>query len=256
MRPPVLYVSWLALAGACTTLGPMPATTGISAIPANRPGVELQAGGMPGYYLSDTVQEGEAGIALPQLSALVEPGRRGLVVGARQWGSEGDTPVEPFVGWRRRVAERSSVAVIGYGTLARGASSGASYSALRLGGELAGDATLIDGRKASLHLHGSLSATLLDASGTYCVTPQLEATDCDDGDRRIDATIDGIYSAATVGLALDLARRPTGHLHGVRLALLGAVGGMPRVRGGVQEPSADRYHSVGFSLTVGFGADR
>jgi len=32
------------LVSACTTLGPMPATTGIAAVPAGRPSVELQGG--------------------------------------------------------------------------------------------------------------------------------------------------------------------------------------------------------------------
>ena len=36
----------------CTTLGPMPATTGVAAIPSGRPGVEAQIGVVPSYHLS------------------------------------------------------------------------------------------------------------------------------------------------------------------------------------------------------------
>ena len=59
---------------ACTTLGPMPATTGISAVPAARPGMEAQAGFVPAYFLSTSVQDEAQGTVTSQLSALVEQG--------------------------------------------------------------------------------------------------------------------------------------------------------------------------------------
>jgi len=30
---------------------------------------------------------------------------------------------------------------------------------------------------------------------------------------------------------------------------------MPRIRDGIQEPSSDRFKSIGLTLSVGFGAD-
>ena len=40
----------------------MPATTGISAIPAGRPGAELQAGFAPGFYLSQAAADRARGL--------------------------------------------------------------------------------------------------------------------------------------------------------------------------------------------------
>ena len=49
----MMDMRWLIAAGifstACTTLGPMPATTGVAAVPSGRPGFELQGGFAPGY---------------------------------------------------------------------------------------------------------------------------------------------------------------------------------------------------------------
>src|SRR5665647_2649801 len=93
---------------ACTMLGPMPATTGVSALPAERPGGEVQAAVMPVFFLSDATQQDKAPPrADPQLSALFEPdrlfGTKGLILGLRTWGEEGATPVEPMIGLRRKL---------------------------------------------------------------------------------------------------------------------------------------------------------
>jgi hypothetical protein len=45
--------------GGCTTLGPMPITTAQTPLPSPRPGVEVGAAVVPGYYLSDSVQKAE-----------------------------------------------------------------------------------------------------------------------------------------------------------------------------------------------------
>ncbi len=254
-------VPLLVLGTACTTLGPMPSTTGVSAVPAGRPGAEIQAGVQPAFYLSDTARDSDAlSQVTQQLSGVIEPdrvfGTKGLILGARTWGDDGDSPFEPMVGVRRRLDDTFSIAGIAYGTHARGASGGASYAASRFGGELVIDATLIP-FASWLALHGQVtaSATYLDAHGTYCVGSDGQGIDCEDTSRRVDGTVEGIYAAATAGLSVDIARRPHGVLHSVRISMLGAVGARPRIRDGIQEPG-DHYKSIGLSLTIGFGDDR
>jgi hypothetical protein len=247
---------------ACTTLGPMPTTTGMSAIPANRPGVEVQRGLVPAFYLSDAAQEGEPFTPVTaQTAALIEPdrilGTRGLVVGARQWGESGDAPFEPMVGLRRKVDKTFALAGFAYGTRASGAESGASYTANRLGGEFVVDAQAIPIFSwLALHVHAAVSATWIDAAGVYCAGADGLAVDCEDTSRRVAGDIRGLYTAATAGLSLDFARRPTGVVHGVRLSFVGSISGMPRIRDGVQEKSDDQVRSFGLTLTVGLGSDR
>lgn len=245
---------------ACTTLGPMPATTGVSAIPAGRPSGEVQAAVMPVFFLSDTTRFEDPGPrASPQLAAIFEPdrvfGTKGLILGARSWGETGDSPFEPMVGLRRKLDDRFAIAGVAYGTHARGESTGASYRATRLGGELVLDALLVPMGWVDLHLQTTVAATYIDASGRYCVS-NGEGVDCDEGTRRVDAELSGIYTSATAGASLDIARRSEGYLHGIRLAFLGAVGAMPQLRDGIQQPSNETYHSFGVLLTIGIGSDR
>src|SRR5580693_9452717 len=93
----------IASTAACTTLGPMPATTAISAVPSDRPGLEVQAAVVPAFYLSDAAQSSNAGQATSQLSFLLEPdrllGMPGLIVGLREFGASGDSLVEPYIGY-------------------------------------------------------------------------------------------------------------------------------------------------------------
>ena len=136
------------LLSACTTLGPMPATTGISALPAERPGGEVQTAMMPVFFLSDTTQtEMPSPHGSPQLAAVLEPdrllGTKGLILGARTWGETGDSVVEPMIGMRKKLDDRFAIAGIAYGTQARGESDGASYRATRLGGEFVADGLLV-----------------------------------------------------------------------------------------------------------------
>jgi hypothetical protein len=259
---PRILLPLTVLATACTTLGPMPTTTGVSAIPNGRPGVEIQVGAMPSTYLSDAARNDPSSSGEPtrQLSAVLEPARwlgvKGLIVGARTWGDEGDSPVEPMVGLRRKLDDTFAIAGIVYGTQARGEEAGASYKANRLGGELAFDAKLIPfGGTVELHAQGSLSATYLDANGTYCIREDGNASDCDDSDQRVDATVEGVYAAATGGFSLDIARRPHGLIHNIRLAFLASIGARPRIREGIQQESNDHFKSFGLSLTLGLGED-
>lgn len=250
------------LASACTTLGPMPATTGVSAVPVDRPGAEVSTGVAPAYFLSEAAQKRTDGDNLTQatgqMSAILEPdrwfGTKGLILGARKWGEDGDQGFEPMIGMRRHLDERFAIAGIAYGTRLHGEQSDASYEATHVGGELAFDYAILPiASWLAIHLQASVSATYLDAAGTYCVGSDGDAIDCDDHSRRVDGTISGLYTAATAGLSIDIARRPHGIIHDVRLAAVTAFGGMPRIRDGVQERSDDTYKSFGFSLTVGVG---
>lgn len=258
---PRILLPLTVLATACTTLGPMPATTGLSAIPNDRPGVEIQAGIMPSTHLSDAAHETSSHSApTRQLSAVLEPARwlgvKGLIVGARTWGDEGDSPFEPMLGIRRKLDDTFSIAGIAYGTHAYGENRGASYSADRVGGELAFDAKVLPfGDWVAIHGQASLSATYLDATGTYCVGADGGAIDCKSTSRRVDANALGVYAAATAGFSLEIARRPHGVLHSIRIAMLGSIGARPRIRDGIQEQSTDHYKSVGLSLTLGLGED-
>lgn len=245
---------------ACTTLGPMPASTLVSAVPADRTGAEVQAAIVPAFYLSDAANSTpNQSPATRQISALLEPdkwfGTKGLILGARAFGESGDSPFEPMIGYRRKLDERFSLAGVAFGTHARGAQDGASYEATRFGGELVLDGNLVPlGDWLALHFHASVNATYLNATGTYCVLDDGDATDCDDGTRRVDGEVAGIYSAATAGITLDIARRPTGAIHGVRLGLVGTVGGMPKLRDGIQQPNNEHFTSIGAYLTLGFGS--
>jgi hypothetical protein len=250
-----------ACAPGCTTLGPMPATTGISAVPSGRPGVEAQFGIVPGYFLSAATQEStHKGDPIGQLLALVEPdhwlGTRGLVLGARTWGGDGDQAVEPFLGYRHRLDDNFALALVGHGTRMNGARNGASYRATRLGGEAALDARIIPlTRWLAIHGQAAVSATYLDARGTYCTTADGLGADCDEdgGNRVVDGTVRGVFGAATATLGLDFGRLPAGSFHSARLALLGAAGVMPQVRDGTETDGVE-YVSLGLTLTLGFGA--
>jgi hypothetical protein len=258
---PLTLLPLLALAGACTTLGPMPATTGISAQPVGRPGVEAQAGAMPGFFLSDAASD-HTPQPVGQLSGLVEPDRwlglPGLIVGARQYGASGDAAFEPFVGYRKRLEPDGPVSVAGilFGTSAHATDQLATYQATRTGAELAVDSRLgAPSPWFSLHLQGALTATAMWAHGTYCVDPQGQGTDCDtttsSNNTVVDGTMSGIYGTATAMLSADFTPRHSG-LHLVRLAILGSAGSMPTLVNGEQQ-TAKPYGSIGLALTVGVG---
>jgi len=69
MRSAIL--SLLALCG-CYSLGPVASTTAVSAVPAGRPGIEAQAGFVPGFKLSDGAQHSARGEGMGELAALVD----------------------------------------------------------------------------------------------------------------------------------------------------------------------------------------
>jgi hypothetical protein len=248
-----------AVAG-CTTMGPMPATTGIAAVPSGRPGIELQAGAVPGYMLSDGTQsDGHDGNASEQLLGLVEPARwlgtRGLIAGARETGRSGDYAFEPFLGYRHRLDDRFALAVIGYGATMGRRDGQATYHATRAGAELAIDARLFAPLPwLAIHSQAAVSATYLRAHGMYCADSEGYGVDCSDdgGSRVVDGTVHGVFAAATASLAVDFGRLPRGPFHSARLALLGSAGEMPHLRDGV-ETSGVHYVSLGLTMTLGVG---
>jgi hypothetical protein len=254
-------LAMIALWAGCTTLGPIPTTTGLSAVPSGRPGVEAQVGFVPGYFLSAATREPtHDGNPTGQLLAVVEPadwlGTAGLVVGARRTGNDSDGAVEPFLGYRHRLGDDIALAVVGYGAQMQAAQRGASYRAFRLGGELALDARLA--RLAdwfAIHGQAAASTTYVDASGTYCADDGGLGIDCSEGgnNRMVDGTVRGAFVGGTASLALDFGRLPAGSFHSLRLAVLGAAGMMPQVRDGMQTQGT-RYLSLGLTLTVGFGS--
>jgi hypothetical protein len=255
--------SCLGLLGGCATLGPMPMTTAQTPLPSPRPGVEIAAAVVPGYYLSDSVRENETSGEPPgQVSAMFEPGElidlQGLSLGGR-WvsGHDGDGYPEPMLRYRRYLdaQERFAVSGVAFGTHARGSANQQSYSATRLGLEATGD-MLLTPRSHWLELHAGISAaaTGLDAEGTYCLDSERRfGTDCDNASTPpIDATAGGVYPSGTAVLALDFGRHLSDIFHGGRLGLLGSVGTRPVVEGGEQR-SARWIKSAGLSLTLGLG---
>jgi hypothetical protein len=248
----------LILITGCTTLGPMPATTGVSAVPINRPGAEVQAGPVPGFFLSSSAQANPEGTPIMQASALIEPDRwiglRGLVLGARLFGQSGDTPGEPYIGYRRSVRDDVSIGAGLYGTSKRTSKNLASYRATRIGGEAAVDARLWESEWFGFHLQGALAATHIDASGEYCINDSGVAEDCNVDDpsmnNMIDGTQSGVYPAATGTLALAFAKGRDGVFDGARLAVMFATGTMPMMSNGVKT-GTEAYASGGLTLTLG-----
>jgi hypothetical protein len=179
------------------------------------------------------------------------------VLGARSWGENQDTALEPMIGYRRNIDGGSSLAVIGYGTRLAGTNHGASYTGTHLGAELALDGKLLGNQWFAIHVQASAAVSYLSATGSYCIGESGYGVDCDDDgkDHRVSAHLDGLFPAATASLTLDIARRSTGVFHGARIAFLGTIGAMPVVRYGDAYAST-AYRSFGLSLTLGLGAAR
>ena len=185
-------VAAAALIGAlgCTTLGPMPATTAISAVPATRPDVELQIGGIPGYYLSSAVAEEPEGATVLQALLAFEPdeliGAPGLIVGGRIMGDQDSgTYPEGLLGYRTALdsIRRFSLGVFGYASNGSASHDRASYEATRAGLEATMDiAATPEQESVSLHVFAGGSLTGLWASGEYCLDAEGKyGVDCGDG---------------------------------------------------------------------------
>lgn len=266
MRHQVLLsisIAAAALAAACTTMGPTPATTGLTARPMPRAGLDMQVGLVPGHNLSSAVVEAPDGDSIKQLSALAQYdeliGIPGLVLGARLFGNEGDTPLEPVIGYRRELGD--GVASIGgffYGTHASYEEYAASYQVTRLGGELSTDIRLFVNRWVEPHLFGGLNLQHLSAEGTYCTDPMGQwAEDCaeppDPPKPTASATVRGAYVAGHVGLAVEVMRHRDSWFHGGRIAFALSGGTMPHVESSVQIDD-ETYTAAGLTFSVGIGA--
>jgi len=250
----------------CTALGPMPAATGVSPVPATRPDVALQAGVVPGYYLSSSVNKTQTGTGMGQIAATIEPDRwisvPGLIAGLRYAGDEQAHPSpEPMLGYRTFIEDTRQLAIggVAYGTYASGESRGADYSAVRAGLEASADLRLTPISKwFELHLLLATSLTGLSADGTYCLDSAGQyGIDCAEPPNAPSPTTNGhaagFYPSATGGLGLDFAQHLDTWFHGGRLTVAAAAGTMPRVVAGEQE-SAKTYAAGEVLLTLGFGA--
>ena len=253
--------------GACTTLGPMPATTGIAMAPAGRPEVEVRGGYVPGYFLSSAVREDASGAPLSEVGAVVEPDRLlhlpGVFVGARYAGSpDQGAALEPTLGYRLALgAERQlGLGAVAYGTHASGSDKRASFEATRAGLEAGADYRLTPRYEyVELHVNASAALTGLTASGHYCSDAAGKyATDCATDESAVtntSARAFGLYPSVGAGLSLDFARHLDSAVHGVRLGLSASGGTMPSVVAG-EQASPRTYAAAGANLSVAFGAVR
>jgi hypothetical protein len=250
-------------ASACTTMGPTPATTGFTARPMPRAGLDVQVGLVPGHNLSSSVVESPDGNSIKQVSAAAQYdeliGIPGLVLGARLFGNEGDTPVEPVIGYRRELGDGvASLAGFLFGTHAEHEEYGASYEMTRLGGELAGDVRILENRWVEPHVFGGFNVHHLSADGTYCTGASMQwAEDCPEPDEApkpvVSSTVEGTFPSAHVGIAAEIMRHRDSWFHGGRVALMAAGGVMPHVESTMQTDN-ESYFAFGLTLSVGIGS--
>lgn len=249
---------------ACTSLGPMPATTGISAMPLGRPGVEGSIGVVPGFMASQAAQDKTGGAAINNASFLLDVDRwlplKGLLVGGRFFGKDGDTPLEPYIGYRRKLIDAVAIGVVGFGSTKRRDTQAATYHGVRLGGEAMADVKFYSPNEyLQLHAQGAVSVTRILASGVYCIDPATGAgEDCSQDTTQntvISGKFVGVYPAATAMLSVDVGGKREGVLSSVRLSLLGSAGQMPLVSFG-DEHDTGMYYQLGASITVGVGIGR
>ena len=255
-RAAILLVS---LAG-CTQLGPMPATTGISATPIGRTALQGQVGVVPGFYASQSAQNEAAGNAIKHASLLFEPGKTlhlpGLLVGGRIIGQDDDMPIEPYIGYRHRLSDRIAVGGVGFGAAKRAESNGASYHGTRFGGEAMIEANLLDElRWLHLRTQAAISLTRVMASGRYCVDDNGVGIDCsqDGPNTFVSGKTVGLYPAGTASATFDVGRH-RGWFDGAQLAFLVTLGRMPLVVDG-RESGTENYVVAGLTLTLGIGLD-
>lgn len=247
--------------GGCTSLGPVPATTGLSPVPAPRAGGEVQLGAMPGFYTSQAVTEDPVGASFGQLSVAFDPatllGVPGFVVAMRLVGPEEDTQLEPVVGYRRLFGAGQGLALgaFAFGTRSEGTSDGATAETARGGGEVTLGVRLTPpSRWIEAHLLAGASLTYLDAAGVYCTDVEGRwGVDCPEPPvRQTRASATGAYPAGTAGVAVHLFRHRAGALHGARLLGLLTVGAMPHVESS-EQTSMVAYMSAGLALSLAFG---
>lgn len=249
------------LLGACTSLGPMPATTGIGAAPIGRTSVVGQVGVVPGFYASQSAQNDAKGQALKHGTMLFEPGKLvgipGLFVGGGIFGDGDDVPLEPYVGYRRHVGG-AALGAVAFASTKRADENGASYHGVRAGAEAMASGDVVEWSTwGRLRAQAAVSMTRVLASGRYCVDDKGIGIDCSqdvETNHFVNGKTVGVYPAGTATLALDLGHH-RGLFDGAQLAVLATVGRMPLVRAG-EESGTGTYASLGLTLTVALGLGR
>jgi hypothetical protein len=265
MSKKLTLVIVLALSAGCTTLGPTPATTGLSPVPVPRPGGELGFGFVPGYYLSNSVEENPSGRPVQQATLMLEPGSLiglpGASIGGRYVGKKEEGGyAEPMLRYRLHLDQekRAALGINGFVTHASGENKQASYEMTRGGAEVIADYRMTtESEYIEVHVFGGAQLTALKANGEYCRDQKdlRFGADCPDPPAVPDKTkseVAGFYPAATGGAALEFARHLSGVMHGIRLAGLAGFGSMPRVESSEQQ-SARFYGTFGGMLTIGLG---
>lgn len=254
-------IAVLFIVSSCTTLGPNPATTGVSAVPVGQPAIEGQIGPVPAFHLSQSTKNSAAGAPVFQVLALLELDRfirlPGLIFGGRLFGGTGDTLLEPYLGYRTKLGDRFAIGGGVYGTAKRSTVRLASYHGTRIGGEAQFDAKLWHPLSwFQLHAQVAIQATRIFASGTYCVDPMGLGKDCNEEMPMMNTMVsgeqEGVYPAATTTLGFDLGRDQGRRFRGARIALLGAIGTMPLVENGVKVDSGV-YGMFGATLSLSLG---
>lgn len=246
---------------ACTTLGPMPATTGISAMPIGRPGVEATVGVVPGFHASQSAQNEAKGTTINEISVLLDPDRwlgvKGFLVGGRMFGQDGDRPLEPYIGYRRRLVEAVSVGAVVFGSTKR-TKNYASYHGVRVGGEALIDVELYAPNEwARCHAQGAVQVARDMVSGVYCVDAEGVGVDCQEAEMSntvIAGKFEGVFPSGTATLAVDVGKHQ-GVFDSLRIAIMGTAGQMPLVLNG-QETGTGNFFKIGLSLSVAFGLGR
>ncbi|MBN1948058.1 MAG: hypothetical protein JW797_20485 [Bradymonadales bacterium] len=260
----ILSIACLPLA--CTTLGPMPGMTMANSVPEVRPGGEVGAAIVPGYYLSDSTGEDPDRDQMSQLYGFFDPGYlwplKGLSVGGR-WVAGGDETgyFEPMLRYRTFLdnEDRVALSAVGFGTYVDRSHQGASYSVVRAGAELATDIRLTPiSRWAELHLLGGASLTVLSGDGSYCMDEESGyGIDCtDDRTANAEAELLGAYPSAFVGVNVQVARHLDILFHGLRVGGFIAGGTMPRIRFAEQQDSPESWFTWGANASFDLGAAR
>jgi hypothetical protein len=257
-----LLLAAMAFVSGCATLGPVPATTGLPAVPEERLDATVQVGVVPGFYLSQSTTEDPKGAAIGAASIAIEPGRvvPGLVAGVRIFGPNEDTVGEPMLGYRHTLKGGAlSLAGFAFATQSRAEQQSASYQATQGGGEGAVDFRVTrQSRWFEPHLIASLSLTAVSADGTYCQdSTDMHGVDCpkppDPPTHVTTGSVSGAYPAGTAGIAIDLVRHHDSPFHGVRVAAMVAGGYMPHLAAG-EQVSGTAYFSIGLAISISGGA--
>lgn len=252
-------------AGACTRIGAVPTSTGVSPIAHGKPGFDVQTGGLPGFYASQSTNPTDSGDVFGELGGTIEPDRlaglKGLIFGGAMVDGDGSAVFQPYAGWRGYLDSdhTAALAAVAFGSSGYDSEEDgpASVTIKRVGAEVTGDLDLTrSSRTIGVHLLAGASVQRLDARGDYCVGTDGDGIDCNDSGTLIrNASADVVIGAGRGGLAVDFARARDSWFHGGRVEFVWSMGAMPRVING-REEGRQLYKSAGLTLTLGFGDEK